>query len=212
MGGADRETGDFGDREGCGDACLKGAALLARDEKRGGVHSLPDRVVRVSREGSHPPQLCDPCAVDEFVHRVEDPGGDCEAGADHSHVRAGDLPVCVEKRPRVPGGEPPARTESRLAHLQERGARVGEAVDRGLWVVQEHCVRGAAEFLGRLLDGSAKPRRVEVVAVGEVADLRGDGEGGEQVVGNGREGPVGGEVVVIERGVEVGDALLQGAL
>lgn len=78
--------------------------------------------------------------------------------------------------------------------------------------MQKHRVRRTAEFLGRLLDGSAKPRRGEVVAVGEVADLRGDGEGGEQVVSDRREGPVGGEVVVVERGVEVSDTLLQGAL
>lgn len=212
VGGADRETGDFGYRERCGDACLKRAALLARDEKRGGVHGLPDRVVRVSREGSHSPQLCDPCAVDEFVHRVEDPGGDGEAGADHRYVRAWNLPAGIDKRPRVPAGEPPALAETRLAHLQKCGARVGEAGDRGLGVVQKHRVRRTAEFLGRLLDGSAKPRRGEVVAVGEVADLRGDGEGGEQVVSDRREGPVGGEVVVVERGVEVSDTLLQGAL
>lgn len=77
--------------------------------------------------------------------------------------------------------------------------------------MQEHCVRGTAEFLRRPLDRNAKPCRVEVVAVGEVADLRGDGEHGEEVVGNCREGAVGGEVVVVEGGVEVGDTLLQGA-
>lgn len=68
-----------------------------------------------------------------------------------------------------------------------------------------------AEFLRRPLDRNTEPCRIEVVAVGEVADLRGDGERGEQVVGDCREGPVGGEVVVVEGGVEVGDTLLQGA-
>lgn len=212
MGGADRETGDFGYRERCGDACLKRAALLARDEEHGGVHGLPDRVVRVPRERSHSPQLGEPCPVDEFVHRVEDPDGDREAGADHRYVRARDLPFGIEESPGVPGGEPPVLAESGLAYVQECGARVGEAVDRGLGVVQEHGVRRTAEFLRRLLDRSAKPCRVEVVAVGEVADLRRDIEGGEQVVGDRREGSVGGEVVVVERGVEVGDTALQGTL
>lgn len=211
-GGTDRETGDFGYRKRCGDACLQRSALLAREEKRGGVHGLPYRVVRISREGSHSPQLGDLCTVDELVDGVEDRRGYREAGADHRHVRTWDGPVGFEETPGVPGGEPPVLAKSRVAHLQEHGARVGEALDRGLGVVQEHCVRGAAEFPRRLLDRSAKPRRVEVVALREVADLRGDGEGGEQVAGDRREGPVRGKVVVVERGVEVRDTQLQCAL
>lgn len=78
--------------------------------------------------------------------------------------------------------------------------------------MQEHSVRCAAEFPRRLLDRSAKPRRVEIVAVGEVADLRGDGEGREQVASDRREGPVGGKVVVVERRVEVRDTQFQCAL
>lgn len=211
-GGADRESGDFGYRERCGDACLQRSALLAREEKRGGVHGLPYRVVRFSREGSHAPQLGDLCTVDELVHCVEDRGGDRQAGADHHHVGTWDGPVGFEETPRVPGRKPPVLAESRVAHLPEHGARAGEALNRGLGVVQEHRVRSAAEFPRRLLDRSAKPRRVEVVAVGEVADLRGDGEGGEQVAGDRREGPVRGKVVVVERGVEVRDTQLQCAL
>lgn len=211
VGGADRKTGHFGYRERCGDACLQRSALLARDEKRGHVHGPPYRVVRITRERSHPPQFGDLCAIDEFVHCVEDRDGDREAGADHRHVRAWDLPVSFEKTPRVPGGESPVLEESRFAHLQQRGGSVGEALDRGLRIVQEHCVRTAAELLYRLLNRSTNPCWVEVVAVGEVADLRGDGEGGEQVTGDRREGPVGVEPVVVERSVEIRDPLLQGS-